>query len=106
MSAVATLINTSTAGGDSWLVPTSAIQQQGDVATMIVVRNGVTRTVEVIPGAFQGEWTVVQSAALVVGDMAVGNVSSYVDAIDSFPGPPDGGMSGPPSGGGLGGPRP
>ncbi|MDQ3247587.1 MAG: efflux RND transporter periplasmic adaptor subunit, partial [Chloroflexota bacterium] len=50
MKAVATLADTNaTVTAQSWLVPTSALQQTGDATTVSVVRNGVATPFEVVP---------------------------------------------------------
>lgn len=95
MTAVATIQNTATASS-GWLVPTTAIQQQADQASVIVVSGATTTTVSVIPGAVQGEWTIVQSPALKSGDQVVGSVASYLDRQQQRFGP---GGGGPPGGG-------
>lgn len=95
MTAVATIQNTATAS-NGWLVPTAAIQQQAEQASVIVVSGQTTTTVTVIPGAIQGEWTVVQSADLKAGDQVVGSVASYLDRQQQRFGP---GGGGPPGGG-------
>lgn len=95
MTAVATIQNTSSASS-GWLVPTTAIQQQADQANVIVVSGATTTTVVVMPGAVQGEWTVVQSPALKSGDQVVGSVASYLDRQQQRFGP---GGGGPPGGG-------
>lgn len=95
MTAVATIQNTATASS-GWLVPTAAIQQQAEQASVIVVSGQSTTTVTVTPGAIQGEWTVVQSADLKAGDQVVGSVASYLDRQQQRFGP---GGGGPPGGG-------
>ncbi len=101
MTAVATIQDTQTAS-DGWLVPTNAIQQQGDESVVMVVQGENQVAVPVTTGAVQGEWTVVQGDALQAGDQVVGSVTSYLDSQPSQFGPPSGGQGGqggPPSGG-------
>lgn len=95
MTAVATIQDTATASS-GWLVPTTAIQQQADQASVIVVSGQTTTTVAVTPGAVQGEWTIVQSPELKAGDQVVGSVASYLDRQQQRFGP---GGGGPPGGG-------
>ena len=95
MTAVATIQNTATASS-GWLVPTTAIQQQDDKASVVIVNGETTTMVAVTPGAVQGEWTVVQSADLKAGDQVVGSVASYLDRQQQRFGP---GGGGPPGGG-------
>ncbi|MEZ4863392.1 MAG: efflux RND transporter periplasmic adaptor subunit [Caldilineaceae bacterium] len=95
MTAVATIKNSQSAASDGWLVPTSAIQQQGDQAVVMVVRDASTTAVAVTPGAVQGEWTVVQASGLQNDDQVVGSVSSYLDSQQQRFGPPGGGPGGP-----------
>lgn len=103
MSAVATITDTNATTSDSWLVPTNAIQQQGDTAIVMVVREDGTTPVEVLTGTVQGEWTVVQSPELSAGDEVIGSVTSYIDEDTDFGGPGgDGGNA--PAGAGLGAP--
>jgi len=101
MTAVATIVDTNATTSDSWLVPTSAIRQQGDVSVVMVVAADGNRTVEVLSGTVQGDWTVVQSAELAVGDEVVGSVTSYISEDEGVSGPGQG--DGPPAGGGVGG---
>ena len=83
MKAVATLANTNaTATAQSWLVPTSALQQTGDGATVNVLRNGVATAVAVVPGAVQGEWTVVNAAGLQAGDTVTAQLTSSIGEDD------------------------
>lgn len=95
MTAVATIQNTATAS-DAWLVPTTALQQEGDRTLVIVASGETTTTVVVTPGAVQGEWTVVQSADLKAGDQVIGSVASFLDRQQQRFGP---GGGGPPGGG-------
>jgi len=93
MTAVATIKDTE-ATSEGWLVPTNAIQQQGDQQVVMVVRGENTVAVAVTPGAIQGEWTVVQADELQAGDQVVGSVASYLDSQPSQFGPPGGGPRG------------
>jgi len=96
MKAVATLANTNaTVTVQSWLVPTSALQQTGDATTVSVLRNGVAIAVEVAPSAVQGEWTVVNAAGLQAGDTVTAQLTSSIgeDDGDGF-GQPGGGPPG------------
>lgn len=97
MTAVATIAETSTTTSDSWLVPTDAIQLQGETSVVMVVDEEGTRAIAVLPGAVQDDWTVVQSTELSVGDEVLGSVTSYISEDTGF-GPPDGGGA-PPDGG-------
>ncbi len=79
MNAVATLTNTDMTV-TSWLAPTSALRQEKDGSTVVMVQRGETFVgVPVTPGEVQGEWTLVQSPALHKGDKVLGRVASYVD---------------------------
>lgn len=97
MTAVATIVDTNATTDDSWLVPTSAIRQQGEGTVVMVVTEEGDTPVEVLPGTVQGDWTLVQSAELAVGDEVVGSVTSYISEDEGFSGP--GGGGGPPDGG-------
>ena len=55
------------------------------------VRAGQEVRIEVTPGLAQGEWTVVQSPDLQVGDQVVGEVASFVDEAGNNQGGPFGG---------------
>lgn len=97
MTAVATIVDTN-AAADSLLVPTSAILLQDGQSVVTVVTEAGSEVVEVLPGGVQGEWTVVQSADLAVGDQVLGSVTSYTSESESFGppgGPPGGGMAPP-----------
>lgn len=97
MNAVATLADDTVFGADSWLVPTNALVEEGDTTTVTIVRGTETMVVTVVPRTIQGEWTIVQSAALQQGDQAVGSVTSDTDSNSGgFPG----GGGGMPMGGG------
>lgn len=88
MTAVAKLVNTQAASG--WLVPTTALVTEGATTTISVLRNGQSQPIAVTPGVQQGEWTVVQSAALQAGDAVVGAVASYEgNGEDESPGGPN-----------------
>jgi multidrug efflux pump subunit AcrA (membrane-fusion protein) len=77
MTAVATILGDSLE--NSWLVPTNALVEFEGESSVRLVRDGQERRVSVIPGAVQGEWTVVQSDELQTGDQVVGQVSSFLD---------------------------
>ncbi len=99
MTAIATIQNTQSAMSDSWLVPTTAIQEQNG-QNVVTVINGETQTaVTVTPGAVQGEWTMVQSADLQAGDQVAATLASYTNENSGFRGP----GGGPPGGGPPGG---
>lgn len=111
MNAVATLTSQQAIAEGTWLVPNNALRTDGDLTTIVVVRDGQQVTVVVTAGGVQGEWTMVQSPELQAGDQVVGSVTSQLDS-DTFGGPPGGMMGGavmggPPPGGGMpGGQRP
>ena len=90
MTAVAKLVNTQAANG--WLVPITALVTEGTTTTVSVLRNGQAQPIVVTPGVQQGEWIVVQSAALQAGDAVVGTVASYEGNGEeaTFDGPPEG----------------
>lgn len=73
MTAVARFVDPSVAGG--WLAPTSAIQRNGELSSIQVLRNGELRVIPVRTGAVQGEWTVVYGEELRAGDQVVGGIS-------------------------------
>lgn len=98
MTAVATIVDTNATTSDSWLVPTNAIRTRGDVPMVTVVGEEGNRTVEVLPGTVQGDWTMVQSAELAVGDEVVGSVTSFISDEEA-----PGGRGGAPGGGAAGG---
>ena len=80
MNAVATLTNAEVKNTDSWLAPTTALRKQTDGNTVVMVQRGEKYTpVSVTTGETQGEWTLVQSAALRKGDKVLGSVASYMD---------------------------
>lgn len=81
MTAVARLQTAQQATG--WLVPTSAISQNGDGAEITVVRAEGPLTVTVTTGPVQGEWTVVDSPVLKTGDQVVGQLYQPVEAETS-----------------------
>jgi HlyD family secretion protein len=82
MTAVASLANTEASTG--WLVPSTALSDEGGETVVTVVRDDQPTQVAVAPGGVQGEWTVVQSADLRTGDQVVGSVASYVDQDSNF----------------------
>lgn len=104
MTAVATLASQTASEDNEWLVPSNAIQNQNGTPVILVVRNGQTLPVQVTPGRVQGEWTVVQSDELQLGDEVVGSVASFTNQESNFR---FGGPGGPIPGGGraLGGGR-
>lgn len=78
MNAVVTLTDPQSAT-DGWLVPTTAIEAlPSGQAQVLVQRSEELAPVAVVPGAVQGEWTLVQSPDLQAGDMVQGAVASYV----------------------------
>lgn len=89
MSAVATLTSDTASLGGQLLVPTNGIGEQDGTLIVMVVRDGATVAVEVVPGIVQGEYTAVQSSGLQVGDHVLGSVTSSSG---------DSGMQGPPGG--------
>ena len=99
MTAVATLTGNDAATEGQWLVPTSAIQQQGDSAVVLVVREEGTVPVTVVPGTVQGEWTIVEAAELSIGDQVMGSVASVEAETGGPGGMPAGGAM--PVGGGM-----
>lgn len=91
MTAVAKLVNTQAASG--WLVPTTALVTTNNATTITILRNGQPQSIVVTSGVQQGEWTVVQSAALQAGDEVLGTVASYEgngEDLAAFDGPPGG----------------
>jgi HlyD family secretion protein len=76
MTAMANLLGEEVA--NSWLVPTSALVQQGGQSVVMILRDGQRTPIAVTPQGSQGEWTIVQSAELQKGDAAIGGVSSYL----------------------------
>ena len=92
MTAVASIQDRQASSG--WLVPSNALQQQGEQTVVLVMRNDQPVPVRVIPGAVRGEWTIVQSDELHAGDQVVGSVSSHLDDTGErrFVGPGGGGM--------------
>lgn len=77
MTAVATIADD--VDQQSWLVPSTAIQEFEGETTVAVVRNGMPTRVEVEKGVSQGEWTTVTSPELQEGDEVVGEVATFVD---------------------------
>ncbi|NJN84728.1 MAG: efflux RND transporter periplasmic adaptor subunit [Caldilineaceae bacterium] len=97
MTAVATIKDSDSDEVEALLVPTNAIQMEGSRTVVLVVQDGESRSVVVSPGEVQGEWTVVRSPELEVGDEVVGSVTSRIGEDDGpFFGPGRGG--GPPRG--------
>jgi RND family efflux transporter MFP subunit len=104
MNAVATLISQEEVAEGTWLVPSNALRSDGDVTTVVVVRDGQQATVVVATSGVQGEWTMVQSPELQAGDQVVGSVTSQLDSDMFGPfmtggGPPGGAMGGEMPGG-------
>ena len=81
MTAMANLLGDEVA--DSWLVPTSALVQQGGKSVVMILRDGQRTPIAVTPQGSQGEWTIVQSAELRKGDQAIGSVSSYLEQTNT-----------------------
>ena len=100
MTAIATIQNQTVANG--WLVPTTAIRQEGDQSVVLVVKGEAETPVVVTAGAIQGEWTIVESPALQAGDQVSGTLASFVNEENNNRrfGP---GGGGPPGGGPPGG---
>jgi HlyD family secretion protein len=95
MTAVADLLGEEIA--DSWLVPTSAVQEGDGQTVVMILRDGQPTPITVTVQGSEGEWTVVQSADLKEGDQAIGAVSSFLDEDSGSTGfGPGGGMMGPP----------
>ncbi len=88
------------AAADTWLVPTSALMDQGGKSVVMIVRSGRRTPITVTRQGSQGEWTIVQSPELQKGDQAIGSVSSYLNQNDNRFGPGGGGIPG--IGGGAG----
>ncbi len=99
MTAIATIQNTQTAMSNSWLVPTTAIQQENGKSVVTVIKGETETAVAVTPGAVQGEWTLVQSTELQAGDQVAATLASYTNENTGFRGP----GGGPPGGGPPGG---
>lgn len=79
MNAVATLTNAEMTV-TSWLAPTTALRQEKDGRTVVMVQRGETfAPVPVTTSEVQGEWTLVQSAELHKGDKVLGHVASYMN---------------------------
>ncbi len=96
MNAVVTLTDPQSAA-DGWLVPTTALKAlPGGQAQVLVQRGEELAPVTVVPGAAQGEWTLVQSPDLHEGDKVQGTVTSYVDqqTEPGLPGASDGSQGG------------
>jgi HlyD family secretion protein len=96
MTAVADLLGEETA--DSWLVPTSALQEREGQTVVMILRDDQPTAIPVTPQGSEGEWTVVQSPDLKEGDQAIGAVSSFLgqDSGSTGFGPGGGGMMPPP----------
>jgi HlyD family secretion protein len=95
MTAVADMLGDEAA--DSWLVPTSALQERDGETVVMLLRNGQPTPISVTSQGSEGEWTVVQSPELKEGDQAIGSVSSFLNQDTSSSGfGPGGGMMGPP----------
>jgi HlyD family secretion protein len=96
MTAVADLLGEEPA--DSWLVPTSALQERAGQTVVIILRDDQPTPIAVTTQGSEGEWTVVQSRDLKEGDQAIGSVSSFLDqeSGSSGFGPGGGGMMPPP----------
>jgi HlyD family secretion protein len=96
MTAVADLLGEEIA--DSWLVPTSAVQEGDGQTVVMILRDGQPTPITVTVQGSEGEWTVVQSADLNEGYQAIGAVSSFLDEDSGSTGfgPGGGGMMGPP----------
>lgn len=79
MNAVVTLTDPQSAAA-GWLVPTTALKAlPGGQAQILIQRGEELAPVAVVPGAVQGEWTLVQSPDLQAGDKVQGRLTSYVD---------------------------
>ena len=98
MTAMANLLGDVAA--DTWLVPTSALVDQGGKSVVMILRGGRPAPVEVTSKGTQGEWTIVQSAELKKGDQALGGVSSYINRENTIRFGPAGGIPGIGGGGG------
>lgn len=77
MTAVATIVNESVAGG--WLVPANAVRQSADGARVLLVRDGAPLPVAVEVGQRQGEWVVVSAPELQTGDRVLGTTATFVN---------------------------
>jgi HlyD family secretion protein len=75
---------------DTWLVPTSALVDQGGNSVVMIVRGGRRTPITVTRQGSQGEWTIVQSPELQKGDQAIGSVSSYLQQNTNRFGAPGG----------------
>jgi HlyD family secretion protein len=89
MTSMANLL--SDAAPDTWLVPTSALVDQGGNSVVMIVRGGRRMPITVTRQGSQGEWTIVQSPELQKGDEAIGSVSSYLQQNNNRFGPAGGG---------------
>ena len=77
MTAVATL--RTEAVEDRWLVPSAAIQEVNGETVVTVVRGQERFPLAVTPEGLHGEWTIVRSAGLQVGDEVVGATATVVE---------------------------
>ena len=84
MTAVATLVSSDTVSSDLWLIPADAVQTDANPATITVVRDESTLTIEVQLLEIRNDWRMVQSTELQIGDQVRGTVASYVDEGDIF----------------------
>jgi HlyD family secretion protein len=94
MTAVAAMLGDETA--DTWLVPTSALQERDGQTVVMILRDGQPTPITVTTQGAEGEWTVVQSAELQEGDAAIGEVSSFLDEESGSTAGPGGGNMMPP----------
>jgi HlyD family secretion protein len=88
MTSMANLL--SDAAPDTWLVPTSALVDQGGNSVVMIVRGDRRMPITVTRQGSQGEWTIVQSPELQKGDQAIGSVSSYLQQNNNRFGAPGG----------------
>ena len=93
MTAVAEMQSTSLA--DTWLAPSSAVQEIDGQPQMVVLRDDNQMTVSVTTGQVQGEWIVVESSELQEGDEVIADLATYTADDNSGFGPPGGGGGGP-----------
>jgi HlyD family secretion protein len=77
MTAVADLVSEEMA--NSWMVPTNAVVERDGQSVVMIVRGGQPMPITVVAQGVQGEWTIVQSADLHDGDLALGTVTSKVN---------------------------
>lgn len=69
---------------NAWLVPTTAIQQDGEEASVTVYRGDEMLTIQVKPDIKRGEWTVVHAPDLQAGDEIEATFSSFLDGGGMF----------------------